>query len=261
MSVGAGALGLLAIAAFTGRRVLPVRPEIRLLLICTLFNVIGWNIFTGYGVSLMPAGRATIIAFTMPVWAALLSSILLGERMTGYKLAGLILGVSGLAALIGPDLLVFSTAPMGAAFMLAAAVSWATGTVLFKRGAWTSPVVTIVGWQLLIGTAFITIGATVLEPVPRLTQLSWHAIAALAYLFAIPMVYCHWAYFTVVRIFPAAVAALGTLLVPVVGVFSSALILGEPVGWPEFAALALITLALFAVLILPALGRGGRFER
>lgn len=258
MSVGAGAFGLLAIAVLTGVRALPTRSEMRPLVVCTIFNVIGWNIFTGYGVSLMPAGRATIIAFTMPVWAALLSSLWLGERMTRYKFAGLLFGVLGLAALIGPDLFVFSAAPMGAVFMLAGAASWATGTVLFKGSAWTSSVVTIVGWQLLIGAVLITISAAFLEPVPQLTKLSWQAIAALAYLFAIPMVYCHWAYFTVVRIFPAAVAALGTLLVPVVGVFSSALIIGEPIGWREVSALTLVMLALLVVLVLPALATGKR---
>jgi len=260
MSVTAGAGGLLAIAVLSGRRARPARSEIGPLLICTAFNVIGWNLFTGYGVSLMPAGRATIIAFTMPVWAAVLSSLMLGEKMTRFKLAGLALGVAGLAVLIGPDLVVFRTAPLGALFMLGAAVTWAVGTVLFKRYTWTSPVATIVGWQLLIGAVVITAGALWLEPVPDLTQLSGPAMLALAYLFAIPMVYCQWAFFTVVRIFPAAVAALGTLAVPVVGVYSSALILGEPVGWNEVIALLLVCSALAVVLIVPAM-QGRRSQR
>jgi drug/metabolite transporter (DMT)-like permease len=253
MSVTAGAVGLLAIAALSGSKARPSRSEIGPLLICAAFNVLGWNLFTGYGVSQMPAGRATIIAFTMPVWAAVLSSLLLGETMTRFKIAGLVLGIAGLAALIGPDLVVFRTAPVGALFMLAAAGAWAVGTVLFKRYTWTSPVATIVGWQLLIGAIVIATGASLLEPVPDLTQLSGPAILALAYLFAIPMVYCHWAFFTVVRIFPAAVAALGTLAVPVVGVYSSALILGEPVGWRELIALVLVCSALAVVLVLPAM--------
>lgn len=257
MSVAAGALGLLTIALLSGARTRPTRAEIGPLLVCTAFNVLGWNLFTGYGVSLMPAGRATIIAFTMPVWAAGLSSLILGERMTPYKLAGLALGVAGMAVLIGPDLVVFRTAPMGALFMLAAAASWAVGTVLFKRFRWTSPLATIIGWQFVLGTVVITIGAALLEPVPDFTALSGPAILALAYLFVIPMVYCQWAFFTVVRMFPAAVASLGTLAVPIVGVYSSALILGEPVGWRELAALALVCSALTVVLVVPAL-RGAR---
>jgi drug/metabolite transporter (DMT)-like permease len=255
MSVAAGAFGLLLIAYFTTGALRPARAEVRPLLICAVFNIVGWHLFTGYGVSLMPAGRASIIAFTMPVWAAVLSSFVLGERMTRYKLAGLALGVAGLAVLIGPDLLVLKTAPMGALFMLGAAVSWAIGTVLFKKHDWTSPVVALIGWQLLIGALVITPGAMLMEPVPDLTALSDRSIIALAYLFTVPMVFCQWAYFKVVRMFPAAIAAIGTLAVPVVGVYSSALILGEPVGWMELTAMALICGALTTVLVIPALGR------
>jgi drug/metabolite transporter (DMT)-like permease len=55
--------------------------------------------------------------------------------------------------------------------------------------------------------------------------------------------------------FPAAIAAIGTLAVPVVGVFSSAVILGEPVGWREFTAMDLSCGALATVLVVPAIGQ------
>ena len=49
--------------------------------------------------------------------------------------------------------------------------------------------------------------ALILEPVPDMTSLSWETIIALVYLFTLPMVFCQWAYFKVVTIFPAAIAA------------------------------------------------------
>ncbi|MEM9060120.1 MAG: DMT family transporter [Pseudomonadota bacterium] len=252
MSVAMGAIGLLGIAALSGARVIPARAEIRPLLICMVFNILGWHLFTGYGVSLMPAGRASIIAFTMPVWAAILAVWLLGERMTVHKIAGLALGLAGLSALIGPDLAVLDEAPLGAVFMLGAAITWATGTVLFKKFDWSSPVISLIGWQLAIGGVIMIIGAAALEPLPDPTTWSTDVILALIYLFALPMIYCQWAYFSVVRIFPAAIAAIGTLAVPVVGVFSSAVLLGEPVGPSEVLALLLIVAALLVVLVLPA---------
>lgn len=201
----------------------------------------------------MAAGRASIIAFTMPVWASLLAAAMLGEPITRWKVAGLALGLGGLAALIGPDLAALGAAPVGALVMLGASMSWAMGTVLFKRSAISLPVASAIGWQFAVGAVVITAFAVALEPPPDLATLSWRAIAALCYLFALPMIYCQWAYFSVVRIFPAAIAAIGTLAVPVVGVFSSALVLGEPVGAYDLAALALIFAALFTVLVLPAL--------
>lgn len=258
LSVGVGAAGLLLIALVSGQRLKPTRAEIGPLFLCTIFNILGWHILTAYGVSLMAAGRASIIAFTMPVWAALLAAILLGERITIWKVIGLALGVAGLVALIGPDMAALGAAPLGAVFMLGASISWAAGTVLFKKFNWRLPVAAAIGWQLVIGTVVITGFAAALEPAPDLTALSWRAIGALVYLFALPMIYCQWAYFSVVRIFPASIAAIGTLSVPIVGVFSSALLLGEPVGANDLTALALIFAALFAVLIAPGLvGRRG----
>ena len=256
LSVGGGAAGLLIIALISGQKLRPARAEIWPLTLCAVFSILGWHIFTAYGVSLMAAGRASIIAFTMPVWAALLAAVLLGERITTWKIIGLVLGVAGLITLIGPDIAALGTAPLGAAFMLGAAISWAVGTVLFKKFDWRLPVASAIGWQLAIGAFVITGFALALEPAPDLSQLSWRAIGALAYLLALPMIYCQWAFFTVVRIFPAGIAAIGTLSVPIVGVFSSALILGEPVGANDLTALALIFAALFAVLIAPGLARG-----
>ncbi len=256
LSVGVGAVGLMAIAWASTGALRPTRRELRPLLICALFNIVGWHLFTGYGVSLMPAGRASIIAFTMPVWAALLGALILGERITAYKVAGLVLGVAALAVLIGPDLVALSAAPAGALFMLGAALSWATGTVLFKKYDWDSPVSALIGWQLLIGLAVILPGALILEPAPDLTALSAKVWIALLYLFALPMIFCQWAFFKVVRMFPAAIASIGTLAVPVIGVYSSALILGEIVGWREVVSMALTCAALTAVMVLPALRRG-----
>lgn len=258
LSVMAGAFGLMLLAYINSGTTLPRRAEIGPLVLCAVFGMLGWHLFVGYGVSLMPAGRASIIAFTMPVWAALLSGPILGERLTAHKIAGLAIGVAGLCVLIGPDLVSLGRAPLGALFMLAAALSWAVGTVLFKKFRWSSPVTALTGWQLLLAAVVIAPGAALMEPVPDFTALSGDAWIALIYLFAVPMVFCQWAYLKVVQMFPAALAAMGTLIVPIVGVYSSALILGEPVGWRELIAMALICAALFTVLILPAIGRTGR---
>ncbi len=256
MCVWAGGLGLLAIAKLSGMRLSVPAVEIPRLLIISLFANFGWQVCSAYGVSLMPAGRASIIAFTMPVWASFLGALFINEPITRYKIAGLLLGLAGLGVLIGEDLVVFGKAPLGAIFMLIAALSWAIGTVWFKKYQWSTPLAALVGWQLSAAAVPITIVAMLTEPVPDLTQLSIRALVALIYLFALPMVFCQWAYFKVVSIFPASIAAMGTLAVPVVGVYSSAVILGERVGWREFAALALICAALTSVMILPGLRRG-----
>lgn len=253
LCLAVGGLALLGIN-LVGRK--PVRVpagELRPLLFCALFNVIGWHLCSAYALTLIEASRATIIAFTMPIWAALLGRLVLGEPLTGSKLLGLALGSAGLAVLIGPDLATLGAAPLGALFMLGGALSWAFGTVAMKRVSWTIGPGTLAGWQLLAGSLPITLGALWLQPFPDPGTLSPAALAALAYVLILPMVFCQWAWFKVVRLFPASIAAVGTLAIPVIGVFSSGLLLGEPIGWREFAALALVCAALVAVLVVPAL--------
>lgn len=250
-----GGLSLLAISALSGNIVRLRLAELPKILLGGMFSFVGWFILSAYGVSLIAAGRAAVIAFTMPVWAAVFASFLLGERFTRSKVAGLALGVCGLAVLIGPDLIALKEAPLGAMLMLGAALSWGFGTTLFKRFTWALPVASTVGWQLTLATVPLLAIAVVTEPFPDLTQISHEATLALAYIYGFPMIFCQWAYFKTVHIFPASIAAVGTLMVPIVGVYSSHIILGEPVGLRELTALLLISAALASVLIIPNIRR------
>jgi drug/metabolite transporter (DMT)-like permease len=250
-----GGAGLLLFAKVARQIVLPIKPEIRPLLYCVLFNVLGWHLFSAYGVTLMPAGRAVIIAFMMPVWASILGSLFLNEPLTKTKIIALLLGLFGLGVLIGPDLLSLKSKPIGALCMLAASISWACGTVIFKKTNWHSPTMALAGWQLIIGGVPIIIVALFYERSFDPMQLSSQAYYALGYVVALPMIFCQWAYLKSVRTLPASLAAMSTLGIPVVGIFSSALILDENIGYQEFASLILICSALGTVLVLPTIRR------
>lgn len=244
---------LMSISALSGNRV-RLRPgEFSRVAFCGSFAILAWMVCSAYGISLMPAGRASIIAFTMPLWATLVAAPILGEPVTARKLAGLALGIAGLGVLIGHDLLVLQRAPLGALFMLLAAITWAIGTVLVKRIDWQLPTLSNVSWQLLLSALPVTAIALLTEPLPHPASFSWPVIGALVYIFLFPMSFCQWAYFKVIGLLPASVAAIGTLTIPVIGVYSSHLVLGEPVGAAEILALLLVLSALVLVLLLPAL--------
>ncbi len=248
-----GGLLLLLMSKLTGGPLtLPLR-QIPALLLCALFGIVGWHLFTGYSLSQMPAGRAAIIAYLMPVFASILSVYLLGERLYASKVIGLLLGMAGLGALIGPDLLVIQTAPVGALLMVGAATSWAAGTVLYKKFKWGAPTATVIGWQLLAAAIPIATCAISFEPFPDVKGISAHVWGALIYVVFVPMVLGQWAYYRIVNMLPASVAAISTLAIPAVGVYSSSLLLGEPIGWHEMSALALISIALSVVLFAPTI--------
>jgi len=241
-------IGILLLARAKGFKLKLALNELKPLCLVAIFNITGWHMFSAYGVLQMNASRAVIIAFTMPLWATIFSAFFLKERITSIRLVALGIGIGGLAFLIWPELGAVGSTPLGALFMLGAALSWATGTVLIKRTKWNTPTTVLTGWQLLLGSIPVVIGALVLEPLSASYGISARAVLALLYMVAFPMIYCHWAYFTLVRIFPASIAAIGTLAIPVVGVFSSALILNETIGLNEILALVLVVSALAVVL-------------
>lgn len=255
-----GGLGLLALSAFSGLPTRIARAGIPGLLLCALFNVVGWHVFSGFGVLNLESGRAAIIAFTMPVWASLQATWLIGERLTWPRVAALLLGMIGLAVLMGEDLAAMQETPVGALCMLGAAITWGTGTALLKRFQWEISTSALAGWQLLCGFFAVLVLKLFIDEGrgwnPDASAFQW---AGLIYGATVPMLYCHWAWFSLVRILPASLAAISTLAIPVIGVLSSAVILGEIVGLRELAALFLVCTALafvfFSSRLEKALGR------
>jgi len=242
---------VIALAKAKGLRIAIPKAEFWPLLLVTLLNITGYFICSAYGIFYMKAGRAAIIAYTMPVWASILGIFILGERLGRASLAGLCLGIGGLTILIGPDIKAIGSAPLGSVFMLGAAISWAGGTVFMKYFRWTMPIIVLIGWQLILGGIPIIIGTLIFEPITAILQLSWRGALGMAYIILLGMIFSYWIWFKVIELFPAHVASIGTLAIPIIGVFSSALILGEKVGFQEIAALILVVMALAIILIKP----------
>jgi drug/metabolite transporter (DMT)-like permease len=165
-----------------------------------------------------------------------------------------------MAVLVTPDLGAIGAAPAGALLMLGAAVSWAIGTVLTKARRWTAPTAVLTGWQLVLGAGPIVLGAAIRwwgaggVSIGRPDALSAAALLGTAYATFVGVIFCHWAWFRIVAVLPAAVAAIGTLGVPIVGLLTSALVLGEPIGAIELVALVLVVGAL-GILVAGLAGR------
>lgn len=171
-------------------------------------------------------------------------------------------GGAGLLLLVIGEIRALERAPLGALLMFGAAMSWALGSLTIKRHRWTTQVFALTAWQMVVGGAPIFIGWIVIEGFdvkqPGVQALSWHGIVGTLYAATIPMIFCHWGWTRLLQVFPASVAAIGTLLIPVVGVFSAALLIGESIGVTELASLGLIITALTITLAPRLPGRGAR---
>ena len=249
LSLSCGGIGILLLAKSSGQVLSIPRNQFFPLLLVSALNVTGWHLGSAFGISHMQAGRAAILGFTMPLWASIASIYLLKEKITVQKVIGLLLGLSGLFILLQPQLESVGEKPIGAAFMIGAAISWGMGTVFLKYFKWTMSTVVLTGWQLTLGSLPVIVGAVLFDPALAISRLSTSAILAMIYVIVFPMLFCHYAYFTAVRIFPASVAAISTLAIPVIGVLSSAVLLGESLGVREIAALVLVITAVGIVLL------------
>jgi drug/metabolite transporter (DMT)-like permease len=220
------------------------------LVLLSLFNCTTWNILSAYGLAHLPAGRASILSYTMPLWTALLSVWFLGERFTWRTSLGLSMGLVGLGMLVGEDIALLRGAPTGALAMLAAAFFWAVGIVLMKRYPPGMPMVSFTAWMFLVGGSpvFAVALATGSFPLPKLSSFAWLAVW---YNILVAFLFCYWAFLRLVEMLPATITGISSLIVPVVGVFSGMIMLGEQPGWREFAALALIVGAIGVVLLMP----------
>jgi drug/metabolite transporter (DMT)-like permease len=61
--------------------------------------------------------------------------------------------------------------------------------------------------------------------------------------------FCYWAWYKIALLAPVSVSSLSTMMIPVVGVFSGMLVLGEAPRWTDYAALVLVVASLSTVLI------------
>ncbi len=214
----------------------------------SFLNISCWNMLTAFGVALIPAGRASILAYTMPIWAIPLSVWLLGERITGRRLAGLALGVTALALLLGEGFMRLGSAPLGSVLVLGAALSWALGTVLQKRMQARIALGPYSAWMMLLGGVPIFAGALAFEDVTAIRDVSLRPALAVAYNVFVSFAFAQWAWLRIATAVPVSVFSISMLIIPVIGVLSGMVFLGERPTWIEVAALLLVLGALASVI-------------
>ena len=234
---------LFAIALVRGERLLPRRGQWGRLAIASVLNLTSYMGFATLSLLWLDASEATIIAYTMPIWAAMMAWPVLGERPTLFRVAGLALGFAGVAVLVAGQLLgapasVLVAKLPGVASAMGTALMFAGGAVFTKRFPLLLPPISNVGWQILIGMVPVAALALAFEHLDlgAIGGLGW---GAFGYVAVVALCVSYLAWFRALALLPASTAATGTLLVPVVGVVSSALLLGEPLGARQFLALAM----------------------
>ena len=250
VSVTAAGLGLLAFAALRGMRLSIPRSSWPTLVGAALVYLVVWNIASTFAAVLSPSGQAAILGFTMPLWATLIAWAVWGERPSLRLGLAVALGALGVGLLLARSAEAYVNAPLGFALGLLAAVGWALGTLLLKRRPIEAPALVHTGWQLLVAAVPI-IAAALYFGDGFFFMPSWPSIAVVAYITLMPMALGNVVWFSIVRVLPANVAALSSVMVPVVAMVWGAILYQEPLGLSQLVAMACCAAGLLLALTQP----------
>jgi drug/metabolite transporter (DMT)-like permease len=239
---------ILSMIARGKREVLTVpRRTIPRLLFASFTNVFAWMGFSTIAMKFVTVGEGALIIYTMPIWAMLLAWPILRIPPTARDVTALVLGIVGVAMLLGADSSILSGGKIiGIVLSLLSAVLFALGNVL-NGTPLPIPPITSVAWQVGLGSLAMLILGVLFEH-PNYTGISPSGLACFAYMTIVSMGLCYLTWFETLRRLPPVSASTGLLLVPVIAIFAAAIILGESLGLREVAAIALtlggVTLAL-----------------
>lgn len=230
---------------------------------------VSWNAIIGVGLLMsagqfgllylamalgMPAGLASLVLQAQVLLTVLLAAGILAERPTRRQLAGVVLGIAGLAVVAVGRSLVAPLLPL--LIVLAAALSWAGGNIVARKAkaasglglvVWSGAVVPLplAGLSLLVdGPAAVSDALVQLQPVTMLSALYTAVFGSL-------VGYGIWN--RLLGLYPSSAVVPFTLLVPVVGMTTAWLVLAEVPSAAEVAG-GLLLLAGVAIAVL----RGGQ---
>jgi drug/metabolite transporter (DMT)-like permease len=212
-------------------------------------NVAFFTILTAFAQLTTTTSRVAVLTYTMPIWAALMARVVLGERITLVRGIALGLCVAGLAVLVQP--LIGTGDLLGSSIALTTAVTWAAGTVYLKWARIKADPMAIALWQMVVALVPTIAGLLIVEGSLHLWSAHPLALSAVAFsgVFGAALAYLLW--FEIVRRLPATTASLGVLSAPVVGVVGSTIVLGERPTVHDVIGFAFILGAAALVLLAP----------
>ncbi|MFM9849294.1 MAG: DMT family transporter [Hyphomicrobiaceae bacterium] len=244
VGLSCGAAFLALVTVLSGRSLRIDKRYWRDVLIAGVLSIAGFNIFAVFAQLSMPASRAAILTYTMPLWSVLFARIILAEPIDRLRGISLAIGAAGLAILSIPfwGQMQGGQIPIGLLYVMGAAISWSLGTVYLKLRRVEGEPLALTTWQIFTGAVVTAVGMLLFE-VPRI-ELSPAITAALAFHIVFPQGVSYVLWFSLITRVSASTAAVGTLLVPIFGVLGAVLLLGERPPLIDLFGFALILLSV-----------------
>lgn len=213
----------------------------------SFFNVVLFMGLQSFTILYMPSGSAAVVIYLQPILVGLLAFLILGETLSAAKIVGLFLGFSGVVVVSAGSLSGASLGtPLGVTVGIISAVSWALGTVYFKRYGERLSTLWAVAVPFLVGGAFLTSLGLVLEP---LSSISWTGtyIASWLYTSLAGTAFTWVLWLGLVKAGEASRVAAYVFFVPLVSVLLGALFLGETLSLLLLVGAALVVCGIYLV--------------
>ena len=243
--LGTPVLGLALLAIRVPLRI--PREHWRELLVLAVFNMFIWHGLIIIAVQSLSSGRSAILGYTMPIFSAVLGAVFFGDRLAKRSWIGVGAAAVGVTLLLWHEFTHLSGRPLGVLLALIAASTWALGTQLLRRTQMPVPTLAISFWMTAMTAVVMTVLAVVFERHRWVAPSSTHW-GSIVFNAVLVFGFAHAAWFYLARSLPPVASTLSVMLIPVVGVFSGALWLGEVLHWQDWAAVVLMVTSIAAVL-------------
>jgi drug/metabolite transporter (DMT)-like permease len=246
LTMTGGMLLLAAWFALRGESLTLRRHEFGRVLGLALPNIVGWHLASIIGLTQLAAGRAVILAFTMPVWTVLLGALWFGQRLTRRAGVASLFALAAVALLAFDELTVLAGRPLGVLWLQGAALSWALGTLLVRRLPVSLSNGALTVWMMGLGSLFFWAAALAFEPWPSMTHWSAATWASLAWGVVVNFGISQLLWFSLARELPTQASTFSLMAVPLAGVLSSAFVVGEVPRASDWVAVAFVAAAIAA---------------
>lgn len=257
----AGGMAVLAVLmAATGRLRRPERADVPIILSYGLLAVALGIAMMNLALPYIPAGRSSILAYTIPLWVVPVMLVAARVRPTRAELAGLALGLTGLVLLLNPAAIDWgsSGALLGSLMLVVAAFGAAVALVHVRTHPWKGTPFDTQIWQLLVALVPMLLLMLILER-DDLGSIQWDLPTALAVLYSGPLAtaFAYWASQMIVQSLGPMTTGIGYLGTPAVGVIAGIIVLGETIGLLDVLGMLVTGVAIVVVLLAQRPRSGG----
>ena len=205
-----------------------------------MWGVINYGIQVGVSPGIASLIIQLSVFFTMG-WGALLFK----EKLRGAQLLGALLALVGLAGIISTQQ--GEHAILGVLLIVLSAVAWSVGNVIIKKSG-VKEIFSFMVWASLFPPIPLFFIAWLMQGVAPFENLqsSLDLTAVLSIIFQVYLAthFAYWGWNSLLKLYPVSTVAPLSLLIPVFGIGSSMLIIGEHISTPNLISIAIIITGL-----------------